>query len=56
MYIMSCLNLLKWCQVDEWESVLSSGMAWMKGLNLTIPGPKGEVPVRQVTFVISSSL
>jgi hypothetical protein len=52
-YFLSQFTL---CQVDEWESVLSSGMDWMKGLNLTIPGPKGEVPVRQVTSVILSSL
>ena len=35
-------------QISKWESVLSTGLEWLDSLTICIPGPQGDIPVRQV--------
>jgi len=34
-------------QTRPWDSVLSSSLLWLDKLSITLPGPSGEVPLRQ---------
>ena len=37
-------------QITKWESVLSTGLEWLDKLTICIPGPQGDIPLRQVVI------